>query len=151
MTKLLAFAAVWTVPVLAGAADKIADRFTPAPYGAQSIEGVLGDRMRVNLEGRLLRVDEAGILDCFRHRPGPQEWAGEHAGKFLHAAANAWQYSGDQRLKTLMDRVASELIGTQLPDGYLGTYTNDKRWTSWDVWVHKYDLLGLLSYLTTDV
>ena len=37
-------------------------------------------------------------------------------------------------------------MATQLPDGYLGTYTDDKRWTSWDVWVHKYDLLGLLSY-----
>ena len=35
-----------------------ADRFTPAPYEKQSIGGILGDRMRVNLEGRLLHVDE---------------------------------------------------------------------------------------------
>src|ERR1035438_2010907 len=34
----------------------------------------------------------------------------------------------------------------QQPDGYLGTYTTGKRWTSWDVWVHKYDLIGLLAY-----
>jgi DUF1680 family protein len=45
-----------------------------------------------------------------------------------------------------MDRVARQLIAAQLPDGYLGTYTDDQRWTSWDVWVHKYDLIGLLSY-----
>ncbi len=45
-----------------------------------------------------------------------------------------------------MDRVASNLIAAQLPDGYLGTYTDDQRWTSWDVWVHKYDLIGLISY-----
>jgi DUF1680 family protein len=45
-----------------------------------------------------------------------------------------------------MDRVAHALIAAQDPDGYLGTYTDDKRWTSWDVWVHKYDLIGLLSY-----
>ena len=45
-----------------------------------------------------------------------------------------------------MDRVAHELIATQKDDGYLGTYTDDKRWTSWDVWVHKYDMLGLLAY-----
>ena len=126
--------------------DKVADRFTPAPFEAQRIDGILGDRMRVNLELRLLHVDEPGILDCFRHRPGPQAWAGEHAGKFLHAAVNTWLYSSDQRLKTLMDRVARELISTQLPDGYLGTYTDDQRWTSWDVWVHKYDLIGLISY-----
>ena len=33
-----------------------------------------------------------------------------------------------------------------MPDGYLGTYTDDQRWTSWDVWVHKYNLIGLLAY-----
>ena len=41
------------------------------------------------------------------------------------------------------------LIASQLPDGYLGTYTDDQRWTSWDVWVHKYNLIGLLSYHDT--
>ncbi len=125
---------------------KVADQFTPSAFDQQHIEGLLGDRMRINLEGRLLHVDEKGLIDCFEHRPGPQEWAGEHAGKFLHAAANAWLYTGDPRLKTLMDRMARSLIATQLPDGYLGTYTDDNRWTSWDVWVHKYDLLGLLNY-----
>ena len=126
--------------------DKVPDRFTSAAFDRQHIDGILGDRMRVNLEGRLLHVDEKALIDCFEHRPGPQDWAGEHAGKFLHAAANTWLYTNDPRLKTLMDRIARELIATQLADGYLGTYTDDKRWTSWDVWVHKYDLLGLVSY-----
>jgi DUF1680 family protein len=149
----LIVAALLALPAFAGpaakspvVADKIADQFTPAAFERQRIEGLLGDRMRVNLEGRLLRVDEKALIDCFQHRPGPQEWAGEHAGKFLHAAANTWLYSGDERLKTLMDRMARSLIATQLADGYLGTYTDDKRWTSWDVWVHKYDLLGLVNY-----
>jgi hypothetical protein len=126
--------------------DVVADRFVPAPYDSQRIEGILGERMRVNLEGRLLHVDEKGIIECFQHRPGQQDWAGEHAGKFLHAAVNTWLYTHDGRIKTLMDRVARKLIATQLSDGYLGTYTDEKRWTSWDVWVHKYDLIGLLSY-----
>ncbi len=126
--------------------NKVNDKFIPTPYGQQKIEGLLGERMKVNLEGRLLHVDEKGIMEGFQHRPGKQDWIGEHAGKFLHAAANTWEYTGDARLKTLMDRIAHELVATQLPDGYLGTYTDDKRWTSWDVWVHKYDLLGLLSY-----
>ena len=45
-----------------------------------------------------------------------------------------------------MDRMARALMATQRPDGYLGTYSDDKRWTQWDVWVHKYDLIGLLNY-----
>ena len=125
---------------------KIADQFVSAPFGDQQIGGILGDRMGVNLNGRLLHVDEQALVRCFQHRPGEQAWSGEHAGKFLHAAANTWLYTHDENLKTLMDRVAQELIATQLPDGYLGTYTDDQRWTSWDVWVHKYDLIGLISY-----
>jgi uncharacterized protein len=127
-------------------ADKIKDRFVPVPYDRQKIRGLLGERMRVNLEGRLLHVDQAALLAGFQKRPGNQPWIGEHAGKFLDAAANTWAYTGDQRLKVIMDRMAQELIATQLPDGYLGTYTDNQRWTSWDVWVHKYDLIGLLSY-----
>jgi DUF1680 family protein len=130
----------------AAASDKVSDQFVPAPYTDQQIRGILGDRMAVNLEGRLLRVDQQAILGGFQHRPGNQPWIGEHAGKFLHAAANTWLYTHNDRLKSIMDIVAHTLIAAQLPDGYLGTYTDDQRWTSWDVWVHKYDLIGLLSY-----
>jgi len=146
LAALPALAAFAAEPVPFAVPGKVPDRFIPAAFADQHIEGILADRMRVNLEGRLLHVDEKALIDCFAHRPGPQEWAGEHAGKFLHAAANTWLYTNDERLKTLMDRMARELIAAQLPDGYLGTYTDDQRWTSWDVWVHKYDLLGLLAY-----
>ena len=122
------------------------DRFVPAPYKGQTIGGVLGERMKINLEKRLLRVDEKSITDGFHNRPGTHPWIGEHAGKFLHAAANSWELSGDERLKTLMDRIARSVIAGQLPDGYLGTYTENQRWTSWDVWSHKYNLIGLLRY-----
>jgi DUF1680 family protein len=127
-------------------ADKVADKFISAPFDQQEITGFLGERMRVNLKGRLLRVDENGLISGFQKRPGSHPWIGEHVGKFLHAAANTYEFTHDAKLKALMDRLAMELIATQLPDGYLGTYTDDKRWTSWDVWVHKYDLIGLLSY-----
>jgi uncharacterized protein len=127
-------------------ADKVQDRFVPAPYETQKMDGFLAERMRVNLQGRLLHVDEPELLDGFQHRPGKHPWIGEHVGKFLDAGANTWLYTHDARLKTLMDRMARALIATQLADGYLGTYSDDQRWTSWDVWVHKYDLIGLLSY-----
>jgi DUF1680 family protein len=148
---LFVFLFATTVAAMAGdgkavVEDKVKDIYVPASFSERSLAGVLQDRMKMNLEGRLLRVDEEAILDGFRHRPGKQAWIGEHAGKFLDAAANAWLYFRDPRIKTLMDRVAHELIKCQLPDGYLGTYSDDKRWTSWDVWVHKYDLIGLLRH-----
>jgi DUF1680 family protein len=129
--------------------DRIADRFVPAPYEKQRIEGMLGERMRVNLEGRLLHVDEPRLLKGFQQPPGEHAWIGEHVGKYLDAACNTWRLTHDPRLKTQMDRIAAGLMKAQLPDGYLGTYVESKRWTSWDVWVHKYNLIGLLNYYQT--
>jgi len=136
------------IPTIAFAAT-VPDRFTPAPFEKQRIEGMLADRMRVNLEGRLLHVDEARMLKGFEQPPGEQDWIGEHIGKYLDAACNTWRYTHDARLKEQMDRMARRLIASQQPDGYLGTYLPAKRWTSWDVWVHKYDLIGLLNYHET--
>src|SRR6185295_10608769 len=46
---------------------------------------------------------------------------------------------------------AAELVKAQEPDGYLGTYVPEKRFglyegADWDVWSHKYNLMGLLTY-----
>ncbi|MBC8012400.1 MAG: glycoside hydrolase family 127 protein [Burkholderiales bacterium] len=115
---------------------------------AARLTGWLGQRIDGNEKVRLLGIDtERRLLDCFRNRPGKQEWAGEHAGKWLHAATLAWVNSGDPALRAKIDYVVAELIKCQLPDGYLGTYTPDKYWTSWDLWSHKYNLIGLITYM----
>lgn len=113
--------------------------------------GLLGDRFAVSEKNRLLTIDENELLDGFRHRPGRHAWIGEHVGKWLHAACLTYECTGDKSLKTKIDRVASELMKTQEADGYLGTYSKDKRFgffpgADWDVWSHKYCLIGLLSY-----
>jgi len=112
----------------------------------EELSGYLGQRYYDNLEKRLLQIDEKEMLAGFLNRPGKQDWVGEHVGKYLETAANTWEVTKDKRLKTQMDRIAATLISTQLPDGYLGTYVPAHYWTSWDVWVHKYDIYGLLAY-----
>jgi uncharacterized protein len=137
------------LPLSAAVPNAIQDQFTPALYEQTRVSGLLGERLKTNLEGRLLHVDEKGLLAGFQHRPGEQDWIGEHIGKYLHAGCNTWRNTHDERLKAQMDRMVHALIATQMPDGYLGTYLNSNRWTSWDVWVHKYDLIGLLAYYDT--
>lgn len=110
------------------------------------LTGYLGMRYDKNIANRLLKIDEVGILEGFQQRPGKQRWIGEHVGKYLETAANTWATTKNPALKIQMDRIFNELLKTQLPDGYLGTYLPDTYWTSWDVWVHKYDLAGLLAY-----
>jgi len=110
------------------------------------LEGLLGERVIRNEQNRLLNINEDVLLAGFRKPPGEQAWIGEHVGKFLHAATLAWANTADPQLKAKIDRVAAELIKCQAADGYLGTYLPKDRWTAWDVWVHKYNLIGLLTY-----
>ncbi len=124
--------------------NKIADKYIPAQY--QDIGGLLGYRLGVNLEKRLLKIDSAILLSGFRHRPGSQTWIGEHVGKFLFSASKTYSYMHDARIKHLMDDMVQKYIVCQMPDGYLGTYLEKDRWTDWDVWAHKYAIIGLLNY-----
>jgi DUF1680 family protein len=115
------------------------------------IQGWLGARIDANERNRLLVVDTVPLLAGYLKRPGEQEWIGEHVGKWLDAATLAWAYSGDPELRQKLDRVAAQLIGTQEPDGYLGTYLPAQRFglypgADWDVWSHAYNMIGLLSY-----
>ena len=149
------------VVVRATVPDRVAMSYVPVPYESQEIHGVLGDRMTVNLQARLLAaVDLDVLLKGYRQRPGQQSWAGEHIGKFIDAATNVWAYTGDEQLKAKLDTAVRELLATQLADGYLGTYVESDRFKDfgekgyepgedlplWDVWAHKYNLLGLLNY-----
>jgi DUF1680 family protein len=127
----------------------IHDVYIPSPFENQKIGGILGLRMDINLEKRLLEIDQETMLSGFLSRPGKQDWIGEHVGKYLETACNVWQYTHNPDLKKQMDNILHALLGAQLSDGYLGTYTPDKYWTSWDVWVHKYDLIGLIAYYKT--
>ncbi|MBN8857227.1 MAG: glycoside hydrolase family 127 protein [Sphingobacteriales bacterium] len=110
------------------------------------LNGYLGTYYINNLKKRLLQVDEKSLVEGYIHRPGKHPWIGEHIGKYLESAANTWKVTKDAALKTQMDNMVKTLISSQLPDGYLGTYLPENYWTSWDVWSHKYNLVGLLAY-----
>jgi uncharacterized protein len=108
--------------------------------------GWIGTRIEANEGNRLVKLDPDRLLEGYRKRPGRQIWDGEHVGKWLHAATLAWANTGDPALRKKLDYVVEELMKCQLPDGYLGTYVETERWTQWDVWAHKYNLIGLITY-----
>jgi len=161
---LLCLSAVLTPAALALPADVVKPAvetktniaFEPAGFRETTYDGWIADRMNINVEKRLLQLDLDMILDPFVNRPGPQWWAGEHVGKYLHAASYAWWFTRDDRLRERMDYVVKKLIETQLPNGYLGTYNEKDQFAQgdglgwdgpiWDVWTHKYNLIGLLTY-----
>ena len=132
------------------------------------VGGLLGAALEANLRGRLSRFvagpDSPAIaLFGAQHREHNHEgdWYGEHAGKWLYAAAKACARSSDETLRSTLRAVADYLVAQQLPDGYLGTYAAARRFMqpqppkppswdgapalrTWDVWVHAYLILGLV-------
>ncbi len=135
----------WKVPA------KAPDAAVLALPGDVTLQGFLGRRVAVNASERLAKVDLEPLLAGFRQKPGSHPWMGEHLGKWLHAATLAWAQTADDALKARLDYAVAELIKAQEPDGYLGTYTPNQRFglyegADWDVWSHKYCLMGLLTY-----
>ncbi len=138
-------------PVPFRAPERLPDVLQPLFPGDVHLDGWLGRRILINEKQRLLTVDLEPLLAGFRHRPGSHPWIGEHIGKWMHAAGFAWAYTGDPALRARLDYAAAELIKCQEQDGYLGTYVPEKRFglypgADWDVWSHKYNLMGLLTY-----
>src|SRR5207247_6130765 len=125
----------------------ISDRQDAQTPNHVHLTGWLGQRIAVNESNRLVKLDPNRLLEGYRKRPGRQSWDGEHVGKWLHAATLAWVNTGDPALREKLDYIAAELVKCQMEDGYLGTYVEKNRWKSWDVWAHKYNLIGLLTYV----
>lgn len=131
--------------------------------------GLLGAALDANRRGRLSTfiVDaDSPAIALFapgaRDRNREGDWYGEHAGKWLAAAAHAAARSGDPALLARARAVADFLVSVQEDDGYLGTYARGHRFMdpqppkpvtwdgapsvrTWDIWTHSYLVLGLLA------
>ena len=120
--------------------------------------GLWDRRIKDSIEQWAKKVSDGLLLDGFRNRPGIQAWIGEHAGKFLDGAIMINGFIGDKALWDKIDNIVNTIILYQEPNGYIGTYLPETRWQrstgngwadpncSWDVWVHKYCILGLIKY-----
>ncbi len=138
------------------------------PAGAVELGGLLGEALEANRLGRLstfITDETSPAIALFSpdqvatNEEG--DWYGEHAGKWLVAATRAATRAGDAALLARVRRVADWLIERQGPDGYLGNYAPERRFTvpqppkplswdgapalrTWDVWTHTYLILGLV-------
>ncbi|MES2148931.1 MAG: beta-L-arabinofuranosidase domain-containing protein [Pseudomonadota bacterium] len=145
------------------------DSHTRFPDPAQvKLQGLLGDALGANLRGRLshfIEDEQSAPIAMFGHDHKCSncegDWYGEHAGKWLAAAARAAHRSADPALRTNLLRVADFLVQQQEADGYLGTYAASRRFMmpqprgprtwdgapakrTWDIWTHSYMILGML-------
>ena len=90
--------------------------------------GILGRAVAANQRGRLSHFitgpdsPAITIFDPERVLNNVEgDWYGEHAGKWLCAAAKTVAQTQDPTLAATLRRVADHLVGLQAADGYLGT------------------------------
>jgi len=138
------------------------DTLSPLPLSGVRLNGHVGDRLHAVLEARILsqhaRTEIIGeALEAFRRRvddrlrPGSGLWQGEFWGKWMLSAIAAQRYSGDAALRDTIASSCRELLETQDPDGYIGTYSDSSFVRSgeggrnWNIWCRKYTLWGLIA------
>ncbi len=124
--------------------NKVSLACTPVPYARQKLDpdSYLGRRLDINYRVGLLKtfnVDD--YLNSYGKRP---QWpSGEYLGKFMQALSRMYLYTGDPVARERLDRIIRKWLAIQEEDGWLGTCD---RFKSWDIWEHKYVLLGLVDY-----
>lgn len=125
------------------------------PVGARFVfGGAIGARLAANLRNWLLVAPAANpaMLQMLRDRdrtPGRElvPWAGEFAGKYLIAGAQALRITPDRRLRVTLRSFVTDLIACQDTDGYLGPFPRERRMVGpklWDLWGQYHCMLGLL-------
>ncbi len=125
--------------------DNVKDKMLSGLPGTIKIGGVLGEKMNLVIERRIMAQDEEYLVDPFRHKDETRLWQSEFWGKWILSAVAAFEYNKDPKLLAIIRKGASDLIATQMPSGYIGNYSDQAQLQQWDIWGRKYSILGLLA------
>ncbi len=118
--------------------------------GAITLNGALGDAIRLTIRNRLLRADYDLAVDAFRQKLDKRIdgwcWRGEFWGKTVRSAIRAWEAVPSDALRALIDHTVVDLLSTQEADGSISSFPPADRPESLDIWNRKYVILGLVRY-----
>jgi DUF1680 family protein len=124
--------------------NKIKDVIQPLEYSQEKLnpDSLLGRRLDIAVERGLLgAIDLDSYLRPYREGVQPRWPAGEFLGKFMQAFSRMYLYSGNPEFLDRMQIVSKAWVAAQQSDGWLGT---GPRFGAWDVWEHKYTIIGLI-------
>ena len=110
--------------------------------------GILDGAAARITEGLFLKLDVDGLVSWFKDRSDPFA-AGEFFGKILRAASNICAYTGDCRLRSMIDTMVRKILLTADSDGCISTVRRENQpngSNGSDLWERKYVLLGLFEY-----
>ena len=110
--------------------------------------GDIGRRMDLCVERCVKASDVAKMTSIFFDRTETIRWQSEFWGKWMHSAVPYVRLTGDAALRQKIEESFRQIRAAQLPNGYIGNYTEARQLarSTWDVWGRKYTLLGLILY-----
>ena len=86
------------------------------------------------------------MLDLFLTRTNDTgDFKGEFLGKWLAAAALSCRYQENPALQGRVDQALERLLNATATNGYISKYEIGQEFKTWDVWIQKYVLLGLIA------
>ena len=132
-------------PVQPIASDTVSDKFRTLSPENQRLAGLLASRLRANSEGFLERFDYRQLIEPYT-RDHAEPGNAEAAGRFLSAAAGAYEYRQDPELLNLMNRTAAALADSQAHGGYIGIPASSRQASISTFRVQRANLLGLLAH-----
>lgn len=112
----------------------------------------IGEKIDACIKHQVKTQDIKHLTDQFYYHQETLCWQTEFWGKWMLSAVASYRYTKDEELLEIIRTAATQLIGSQLPNGYIGNYSPEAQLTQWDIWGRKYTMLGLLAYydLTKD-
>jgi DUF1680 family protein len=126
--------------------DTVADKMVSFSPSSVKIKGYLGEKIDLVIAGRIIAQDVDHLIEPFRHKDETKLWQSEFWGKWIQSAIAAYNYNHNPELLTIINNAVRGLLATQMPNGYIGNYSDEAALQQWDIWGRKYTLLGLLSY-----
>ncbi|MGC8654713.1 MAG: beta-L-arabinofuranosidase domain-containing protein, partial [Candidatus Kryptoniota bacterium] len=129
---------------------KANDVLVPALPSQVKIKGYVGERIDSCIENRVMVQSIESIIRPFRLRFENNidgwDWRCEFFGKWFTSAMLAYSYQPTIQHRSVIEKALTNLLKTQSPNGYIGTYDKRHRLQGWDIWGIKYTLLGLIAY-----
>ncbi len=126
--------------------NTISDKLVPFSPSSVRIGGYLGSKIDLVISERIKAQDVDHLVEPFRHKDETRLWQSEFWGKWIQSAIASYAYNHDPEMLVIIKKAISDLLSTQMPDGYIGNYADSSQLQQWDIWGRKYTMLGLLAY-----
>lgn len=122
------------------------DTLNYVPLNQIKVAGHLGKMVDQCIINRVEEQSATELIEPFTHKDETRFWQTEFWGKWLLSAIDAYQYKPSEQQRKNIDAAVANLVATQMPDGYIGNYSDAAQLQQWDIWGRKYVMLGLLRY-----